>query len=808
MRLLLHHRSLYRFPQPAVLGPHLIRLRPASHAQLAVESYQLRVTAPGELRWHKDPVGNAVARATWPSGRLSELTVEVELAVDLRPVNPFDFTLDASAEESPFSYGELAHDLAPYLRCDDAAYALGDRARELFATLPRSGTTVPLVIEVNRLVHERVRYVVRDEEGVWSPEETLLQGRGSCRDSAVLLVAALRSCGLAARFVSGYLVELAGDAPPGRAAISRDALALHAWAEVFLPGVGWVGLDATSGLLCGEGHIPLACAALPRLAAPVEGTSDLAASEVRFEMRVERIPLVAASAGEPARPERRPESAAAAPGVPADSERAGLLDGYRPLPGTHDELFGSDGKAHPQLARALGALLGRTRADFSRSQALAEHALLNQGVTFSVAQSPVVQSDQGGEKIFPFCLLPRLISADGWGRLERGLLQRLRALSMFLDDVYGEQRILAEGRIPRDLVLNAKHYLPTLCHVQPPGGVRVHVSGIDLIRDPQGTFRVLEDNLRTPSGVSYVLENRLVSKRVLPRAFDAARVRQVDHYAARLAETLRSVAPECDGPPTVVVLTPGPFNSAYFEHSFLARTMGVELVEAQDLYVDDDRVWLRTTLGPRRVEVIYRRTDEAFLDPEVFRKDSLIGVPGLMRAYARGNVALANAPGNGVADDKAVYAYVPEMIRFYLSEEPLLEQVPTWLCLRDDDRAFVLEHLGELVVKAVDEAGGYGMLMGPQSTAEERLEFARRIRAEPRRYIAQRRIELSTCPTWDRQSASAVPRRVDLRPYLLYGKAGPWALPGGLTRVALVEGSYVVNSSQGGGSKDTWVLQP
>ena len=806
MRLLLHHRSLYRFPQPALLGPHLIRLRPAAHAQISMESYQLRISAPGELRWHHDPVGNQVARATWPGGRLAELAVDVELAVDLRPINPFDFTLDAAAEESPFSYGELAHDLSPYLRCEDPAYATGARARELFEALPRKGKTVPLVTEVNRLVHERVRYIVRDEEGVWTPEQTLAEGRGSCRDSAVLLVSALRARGLAARFVSGYLVELAGEAPPpGRAAVSRDTLALHAWAEVFLPGVGWLGLDATSGLLCGEGHIPLACAVVPRLAAPVEGTSDIAAGEVRFEMRVERIPLVPSSA-EPPRGEGRPESAAAAaPAIRADAvaRKVGLLDGYQPLPGTHDELFAPDGKVWPELSKALGALLGRTRADFARSQALAEHALLNQGVTFSV-----VQNDQGTEKIFPFCLLPRLISADGWARLERGLLQRLRALSMFLDDVYGEQRILAEGLIPKDLILNAKHYLPLLRHVKPPGGVRVHVSGIDLIRDPQGTFRVLEDNLRTPSGVSYVLENRLVSKRVLPRAFDAARVRRVDHYAAQLAETLRSVAPEGDGPSTMVVLTPGRFNSAYFEHSFLARTMGVELVEAQDLYVDDDRVWLRTTLGPRRVHVIYRRTDEAFLDPEVFRKDSLIGVPGLLRAYAAGKVALANAPGNGVADDKAVYAYVPEMIRFYLSEEPLLEQVPTWLCLRDDDRAFVLEHLGELVVKAVDEAGGYGMLMGPQSTAEERAEFARRIRAEPRRYIAQRRIELSTCPTWDKQSASAAPRRVDLRPYLLYGKAGPWALPGGLTRVALVEGSYVVNSSQGGGSKDTWVLQP
>jgi uncharacterized circularly permuted ATP-grasp superfamily protein len=289
---------------------------------------------------------------------------------------------------------------------------------------------------------------------------------------------------------------------------------------------------------------------------------------------------------------------------------------------------------------------------------------------------------------------------------------------------------------------------------------------------------------------------------------DAARVQPVDDYPARLAATLRSVSPRDPEDSTVVVLTPGAFNSAYFEHSFLARTMGLELVEAPDLFVDDDRVWLRTTLGPRRVDVIYRRTDEAFLDPEVFRKDSMLGVPGLMRAWAKGNVALANAPGNGVADDKAVYAYVPEMIRYYLGEEPKLEQVPTYMCLDPDDRAYVLEHLDELVVKAVDEAGGYGMLMGPQSTAAERSEFRTRIEAEPRRYIAQRRLELSACPTWDPVLKQVVPRRVDLRPYSLFSPEGPWVLPGGLTRVALVEGSYVVNSSQGGGSKDTWVLKP
>ena len=806
MRLLLQHRSRYVYPRPAILGPHLVRLRPAAHARARVERYALRVTAPGEIRWQQDPAGNHVARATFPGVRLAELEMAVELSLDSKPVNPFDFSLDPFAEQTPFSYGLLANDLSPYLGCGDAAFACGALADEFFASLPRAGATVPLVSELGHMVHERVRYIVREEPGVWTPEETLRQGRGSCRDSAVLLVSALRSRGLAARFVSGYLVQLADEArlPDQATGVSSDVLALHAWAEVFLPGAGWLGVDATSGLFCGEGHVPLACSAVPYLAAPVEGTSDVAAQGVSFEMRVERLAEAkpGPEAPQPAPDPRPAGSAQRHVPAPAPEGKGKLFDGYQPLPGTHDELFESGGGFRPQFARALGALASRAPAEFARSQALAELALLNQGVTFSVAQN-----EQGAEKIFPFCLLPRLISAEGWKELERGLSQRLRALSLFLDDVYGEQRILAEDRIPRDLVLGAKHYLPSLRGVSPPGGVRVHVSGIDLIRDPAGTYRVLEDNLRTPSGVSYVLENRLLSKRVLPQAIDAARVQRVDHYPARLAETLRSVSPEAEDASTVVLLTPGPFNSAYFEHSFLARTMGVELVEAADLTVDDDRVWLRTTLGRRRVHVIYRRTDEAFLDPEVFRKDSLIGVPGLMRAYAKGNVAIANAPGNGVADDKAVYAFVPEMIRFYLSEEPLLAQVPTWLCLRDDDRAYVLEHLDELVVKAVDEAGGYGMLMGPQATAEERAEFARRIRAEPRRYIAQRRVELSTCPTWDKAASAVVPRRVDLRPYLLFGKSGPWALPGGLTRVALVAGSYVVNSSQGGGSKDTWVLK-
>jgi uncharacterized circularly permuted ATP-grasp superfamily protein len=480
---------------------------------------------------------------------------------------------------------------------------------------------------------------------------------------------------------------------------------------------------------------------------------------------------------------------------------AGLFDGYTPLPGTYDEMF-AEHAARAPFARVAQLLAKMTPDELRRAQALAESALLQQGVTFSVYGDA-----RGTEKIFPFCLLPRLIAAEDYRQVERGLQQRLRALGMFLDDIYSDQKILEANVVPGEMILGAAGYRPMLRGIKPPGGVRIHVSGVDLIRDPAGTWRVLEDNLRTPSGVSYVVENRLISKRMFPRVFDAARVHRVDHYPTRLAETLRSVSPHAGDDGYAVVLTPGPYNSAYFEHSFLARTMGLELVQAPDLFVDGDIVYCRTTRGPKRVDVIYRRTDETFLDPEVFRPDSVLGVPGLMRAYAAGTVALANAPGNGIADDKAVYPFVPDMIDFYLGEEPILEQVPTYVCLFDADRKYVLEHLSEMVVKAVDEAGGYGMLMGPQASQAELAEFRTRIEAEPRKYIAQNRVELSSCPTWVSEGGTVEPRRVDLRPYILTSREGPWVLPGGLTRVALARGSYVVNSSQGGGSKDTWVMK-
>lgn len=476
-----------------------------------------------------------------------------------------------------------------------------------------------------------------------------------------------------------------------------------------------------------------------------------------------------------------------------------LFGRYRAERGTPDEIFLAPGQPRPAAAPLVELLNNMGRAQLRERKLLADAAFLTHGITFSV-----YFENGGAERIFPFDLIPRPIAADEWRRVERGLKQRIQALNLFLADVYGDARIVAEGRIPRELVESAQGYLPQLKGVSPPGGVYVHVAGIDLVRGADDDLVVLEDNIRVPSGVSYVLENREVMKRVYPKIFPAVGVRSVDEYPSRLRSALASLAPPRTDRPRIVVLTPGPFNSAYFEHSFLARRMGCELVQPRDLAVEGGRVYVRTTTGPQPVDVIYRRVDDAFIDPHVFRRDSVLGVPGLVDAYARGNVTLANALGNGVGDDKAVYAYVPEMIRFYLSEEPILGQVPTYLCIRGDDCRYVLENLEKLVVKSVDEAGGYGMLMGPQASRAELEAFRNRIRADPRKYIAQPLVELSTCPTWTNRGMA--PRRVDLRPYIVTGRS-TWVLPGGLTRVALRKGSYVVNSSQGGGSKDTWVLE-
>jgi uncharacterized circularly permuted ATP-grasp superfamily protein len=477
-----------------------------------------------------------------------------------------------------------------------------------------------------------------------------------------------------------------------------------------------------------------------------------------------------------------------------------LFDEYQVHPKAWDELFQKQGLPHGH-SRLLVERLGQLEpSEFMDRRASADLVFINQGITFSV-----YADRRGVEKIFPFDLIPRPVAASEWTDLEKGLLQRIQALNMFLYDVYHDRKIFIDKVIPEELVLKSKCYRPEMIGFDPPGKQYIHVVGTDLIRDDKGQWLVLEDNGRTPSGVSYVLENRVVMKKVFPQLFQHLRVRRVEDYPLRLREALLSVAPPSAGPaPCVVLLSPGPYNSAYFEHSFLARHMGIELVLGPDLFVHNEKVFLKTTRGPQRVDVIYRRLDDDFLDPSVFRPDSLLGVPNLMKAYWAGNVTLANAVGTGVADDKAVYPFVEDMIRYYLSEEPILRNVPTYICDRPKDRAYVLDHLGELVVKAVNESGGYGMLMGPSSTEKDRAEFKEKIKANPRNYIAQPMVTLSTCPTWTDEGLA--PRHVDLRPYVVSGKS-TWVLPGGLTRTALVKGSLVVNSSQGGGSKDTWVME-
>jgi len=469
-----------------------------------------------------------------------------------------------------------------------------------------------------------------------------------------------------------------------------------------------------------------------------------------------------------------------------------------------DEMFQSAQLPHKHCQAVYEHFRTLSPAEFQKRRSAADLAFVNQGITFSV------YSDRRGvEKIFPFDLMPRIVPAQEWQQLEQGLIQRIQALNAFLHDVYHRQSILNEGLIPRELVLGSKGFRPEMVGFSPPGNQFIHICGTDLIRDPAGRWLVLEDNGRTPSGVSYVLENRAIMKRVFPELFHEQRVRRVEEYPQRLRQALASVAPasrpNADEPPTIVLLSPGPYNSAYFEHSFLARHMGVELVLGPDLFVHDDQVFLKTTRGAQRVDVIYRRLDDDFLDPEVFRPDSLLGVPGLFRAYRAGTVTLANAVGTGVADDKAIYPYVEAMIRFYLSEEPILANVPTYIGAKPDDLDYILTHLPELVVKAVNESGGYGMLMGPASTVSQREEFAAKLLENPRNYIAQPVVTLSTCPTWTDDGFA--PRHVDLRPYIVSGHSS-WVLPGGLTRTALVQGSLVVNSSQGGGSKDSWVLEP
>ncbi len=464
----------------------------------------------------------------------------------------------------------------------------------------------------------------------------------------------------------------------------------------------------------------------------------------------------------------------------------------------YDELFVAKGQPRPEAALLIERINSLTMPELQQRHQAAQNALFRLGVTFNV-----YSDSQGTERILPFDIIPRTLSIQEWERLEKGLKQRIEALNLFLSDIYGDQKILKDRVIPEELIHSANGFLKPCIGLKPPQGIWCHITGTDLVRDRDGQWYVLEDNLRCPSGVSYVLENRRVMKSTFPQVFNRVNILPVDDYAGQLLETLLNLAPAALPQPTVVVLTPGIYNSAYFEHSFLAQQMGVELVEGRDLVVADGYLQMRTTKGLKRVDVIYRRIDDDFLDPRTFRSDSMLGIPGIMEVYRAGRLAIANAPGTGIADDKVIYAYVPQMIRYYLGEEQLLPNVPTYLCWEPEQQQHVLQNLDQLVVKAASESGGYGMLVGPHATPTQRQEFAARIQATPRNYIAQPTLCLSRVPTlFDDRFEGC---HVDLRPYILYGKE-IYINPGGLTRVALRRGSLVVNSSQGGGSKDTWVV--
>lgn len=464
-----------------------------------------------------------------------------------------------------------------------------------------------------------------------------------------------------------------------------------------------------------------------------------------------------------------------------------------------DELFLAKGQPRPEAAQLVELINSLPPEHFSRRQQLAQNTLFKLGITFNC-----YSEDSDNEQIFPFDLVPRVVCSDEWQRIEKGLKQRIAALNCFLHDIYNEQQILKDNVIPRDVIESAPGFLPQCMGLHPPKTVWSHITGTDLVRDREGTWYVLEDNLRCPSGVSYVIENRRVMKSSFPKLFKTLDIEPVDDYASQLLESLLHLAPEAIAAPCVVLLSPGIYNSAYFEHSFLAQQMGIELVEGRDLVVADGHLQMRTTQGLRQVDVIYRRIDDEFLDPDVFKADSLLGVKGLMEVYRDGKVAIANAPGTGVADDKMVYAYVPQMIRYYLDEEQIIPNVPTYFCQDEQHQAHVLANLDSLVVKATNASGGYGMLVGPHATEQERRDFAERIKADPRGHIAQPTLSLSRVPTLiDNEFCGC---HVDLRPFILYGKE-IYVNPGGLTRVALRKGSLVVNSSQGGGSKDTWVMK-
>jgi uncharacterized circularly permuted ATP-grasp superfamily protein/transglutaminase-like putative cysteine protease len=782
IRIQLLHVTHYRYDKLVRLGPQTVRLHPSGHTRTPIVQYQLSAGPQAQVtRWQQDAFGNRVAEVR-VDGLTTEFIIEVSLQADLTG-QPH---LVHGAAAFPVHYDDaLAPLLAPY-----RAAALPTPGLAAWLSAPDSAQhaapewALDVALGMNRRQHREIAYSTRMEAGVQSPDDTLRLASGSCRDSAWLLVQALRQLGFAARFVSGYLIESDALAEAG----DKDHVELHAWCEVYLQGGGWVGLEPTSGELTGEGHIPLAFAAEPAAAAPVEGLHDECVVTMEHRVTVSRLPAPAVEQSLQGR-------------VPMRADPEPRYDEmYRRYPPRED-----DTREH---YKAYARWLAGQPPDVMRARREeAELIFRRVGITFAV-YGEKDEDGAGTERLIPFDLIPRVIPAAEWREMQRGLVQRVTALNRFIHDVYHGQEILKAGIVPAEQVLNNAQFRPEMVNVDVPGGVYSHISGIDIVRaanpDGSGTYYVLEDNLRVPSGVSYMLENRKMTMRLFPELFSQVRVAPVAHYPDLLLETLRQVAPASANDPTVCVLTPGMYNSAYFEHAFLAQQMGVELVEGKDLFVRDGFVFMRTTQGPKRVDVIYRRVDDDFLDPLAFRPQSTLGCAGMLDVYRHGNVTLANAIGTGIADDKSIYPYVPKMVEFYLGEKPILANVPTHLCRETNDLHYVLDHLHELVVKEVHGAGGYGMLVGPAATKAEIERFREVLKANPSNYIAQPTLSLSTCPTY--VESGIAPRHIDLRPYVLSGNS-VLTVPGGLTRVALKEGSLVVNSSQGGGTKDTWVLE-
>ncbi len=775
IRIQLHHLTHYRYDHAVRLGPQTVRLHPSGHMRTPITHYEMAVSPQAHVaRWYQDAPGNRVAEVV-VEGLTTEFRIDVKLQVALSG-QP---RLVHGAAAYPVVYDELlAPLLAPYRIAGLPTPGLASWLAGMGGAASAEWA-LDAALAVNRRQHQEIAYNTRMEAGVQSADETLRLARGSCRDSAWLLVQALRHLGFAARFVSGYLIDSDALAVAG----DKDHVELHAWCEIYLPGGGWVGLEPTSGELVGEGHIALACAAEPAGAAPVEGLHDECVVTLDHVATVARLPTVEQD-----------------------------LQGALPMGAARfDEMYRSEPLAQADTREHYAPYarwLAEQPPDVMRARREeAELIFRRVGITFAV-YGEKDEDGAGTERLIPFDLIPRVIPAAEWRDMQRGLVQRVTALNRFIHDVYHGQEILKAGIVPAEQVLNNAQFRPEMVGVDVPGGVYSHISGIDIVRagnaDGSGTYYVLEDNLRVPSGVSYMLENRKMTMRLFPELFSRQRVAPVAHYPDLLLETLRQVAPASANDPTVCVLTPGMHNSAYFEHAFLAQQMGVELVEGKDLFVRDGFVFMRTTQGPKRVDVIYRRVDDDFLDPLAFRPQSTLGCAGLLGVYRHGNVTLANAIGTGIADDKSIYPYVPKMIEFYLGEKPILANVPTYLCRETQDLQYVLDHMGELVVKEVHGAGGYGMLVGPAATKAEIEQFREVVKANPSNYIAQPTLSLSTCPTY--VESGIAPRHIDLRPYVLSGNSVQ-TVPGGLTRVALKEGSLVVNSSQGGGTKDTWVLE-